>query len=86
MATRDEEKVEAPKAAREAVKDTEPSEDAEVFPVEFLIEAGGSFGCRPADVAGALSAQSKKNLTIEEAKAATNAWLKAPVTTDTPEA
>lgn len=79
MASRTDEKPEAAKAAREAVQSADVPEDAETFSVEFLIEAAGSFGYQPHEVAGALSAQSKKNLTIDEAKAATRAWLAAPV-------
>ena len=77
---KEDEKPEAEAAAKEAVKETEPKEGAEEFPVERLIEEGGLMvGHPPHVVAGALHSTKKKNLTIEEAKAACAAWLKAPV-------
>jgi hypothetical protein len=87
MATKKSEQEEnepvAAEAAVEAVKEADPPEDAEAFDHEFLIEAAPSYGFKPHEAAGALSAISKKNLTIEEAKAAVGKWLKAPVSTDT---
>jgi hypothetical protein len=79
---REQEEKEAPQAAREAVKETEPVEEAETYSIEWLVGAAPSYGQKPEDVAGALSAQSRKNLTIEEAEAATKAWLEAPVKTE----
>lgn len=76
---KDEEQPDAAKAAREAAKETEPAEEAESYDTDWLIEAAPSYGFLRHEVAGALSAISKKSLTIEEAKAATSAWLKAPV-------
>jgi hypothetical protein len=83
MAARDDkQQEEAPKAAREAAKAVEVSEDEETYPVEWLLEAAAYIGYKPADIAGALSAQSKKNLTIEETRAIVKAWLGAPVKTE----
>lgn len=78
MATRDEEKPDAPKAAREAAKEADPPKDAETYSVEWLIDSP-AVGYAPHEIAGALSAVSKKNLTIEETQAAVKAWLSAPV-------
>lgn len=80
------EKPDAPRAAREAQREADPPADAETFDHDLLIQAAGSFGYQPHEVAGALSAVSKKHLTLDEAKAATAAWLQAPVQTDSPEA
>jgi hypothetical protein len=68
-------------AAREAAKEAEPKEDAEAFPVERLTgpDAQALTGYEPHEVAGALSAINKKNLTVEEAKKATKAWLGSEV-------
>lgn len=83
MAARNETQQEdAPKAAREAVKAADVPEDAEAYPVEWLIEAHAYIGFKPEEIAGALSTQSKKNLTIEETRAAVQAWLDAPVKTE----
>jgi hypothetical protein len=82
----DDQLTEAAPAALEAQREVDPPEDAERFDHSFLIEAAGSFGFKPFEVAGALSAIAKKNLTIDEAQAATEAWLDAPVATDTVEA
>ncbi|MET0604407.1 MAG: hypothetical protein ABW167_20645 [Baekduia sp.] len=82
----DDQPAEAAEAAVEAQREVDPPEEAERFDHAFLTEAAGSFGYQPFEVAGALSAVSKKNLTIDEAAAATKAWLKAPVKTDTVEA
>jgi Holliday junction resolvasome RuvABC DNA-binding subunit len=46
---------------------------------EWLIGAPNAVGYKPDDIAGALSAVSKKNLTIEETQDAVKAWLRAPV-------
>lgn len=72
------------KAAREAAKAAEPAEDADVFPVERLTgpDAFPLTGYQAHEVAGALSGVNKKNLTIEEAQAATKAWLRTPVKED----
>lgn len=83
MAKTNEEEKPAPSAAREAAKATDPDPDAETFDHEWLISAAGGIGFKPEEVAGALSAVSKKNLTIEEAQAAVEAWLSSPVKTDT---
>lgn len=82
----DDQPTEAAPAALEAQREVDPPEEADRFDHAFLIEAAGSFGYKPYEVAGALSAIAKKNLTIDEAAAATKAWLKAPVATDTVEA
>lgn len=83
MAKTDEDEKPAAAAAREAAKAADPPEDAETFDHEWLISAGPGLGFKPEEVAGALSGVSKKNLTIDEAKAAVKAWLKAPVKTET---
>lgn len=84
MAKQDEEKKDAPSAARDAAKEaaTDVAEDTPTYDHDWLISAAGSFGFQPAEVAGALSAVSKKNLTIDEAKATTAEWLKSPVKTE----
>jgi Holliday junction resolvasome RuvABC DNA-binding subunit len=66
-------------AAVEAVKEAEVAEDAETYSHEWLIGAPNAVGYKPDDIAGALSAVSKKNLTIEETQDAVKAWLRAPV-------
>lgn len=81
MAERKNQQEEPEKAAREAAKAVEVEEDADKFPVERLIgpDALPLTGYEAHEVAGALSGINKKNLTIEEAQAATKAWLKTPV-------
>jgi hypothetical protein len=65
-------------AAKEAVKETEPPEDAESIPVERLIHE--PFTSYPSHVvAGALHGVNRQNLTVEEAEAAVKAWLQTPV-------
>lgn len=78
----DEKKVQAPaKVAAEAVRITEPKADSIEFPVERLTgpDAYALTGYEGHVVAGALHGVGKKNLTIDEAKAAVKAWLSAPV-------
>lgn len=73
-------KATEPETPKEAVQAAEPAEDALEFPVERLISEGGPLlGHEPHVVAGALSGVNRKNLTIEEGKAAVSAWLKKPV-------
>lgn len=69
------------KAAAEAAREADPAADAPVYTVERLTgpDAYALTGSEGHIVAGALHGVSKKNLTIEEAKAAVKAWLKAPV-------
>lgn len=67
-------------AAAEQKEQGESSEGAEAFPVERLISEGKDLlGHDGFIVAGALHGISKKNLTLDEAKAAVDAWLAAPV-------
>lgn len=61
-------------AAREAQRAVDPPEDAEKFDHEWLINAP-AVGFPPHEIAGALSAISKHKLTIEETRAAVEAWL-----------
>lgn len=70
----------AGRAAREAVKETEPAEDAPVYPRDLLIN-GGLTDYPSHIVAGALGGvpANRKNLTIEETNAACKAWLASPV-------
>lgn len=79
--TKDEKDLAPDQAARAAAKDAgaETDEGAETYPHEWLIEASGVVGYRPHEIAGALSAISKKHLTIEEARAATKEWLVTPI-------
>ena len=75
-----EEELAPDKAAREAVKDADPADAAPTFTVERLQAQSGDFFGEPSHVvAGALSGVNRKELTIEEAKAAIKAWLKSPV-------
>ena len=68
---------------KEAVKEAEPASDSEEIPVERLISEGGAFlGQEPHVVAGALAGVNRKKLTVEEAQAAVDAWLKQPVKED----
>lgn len=72
---------------KEAVKAADPPEDAEAFPVERLIsEAGAFLNQPPYVVAGALHGVDRKNLTLDEAQAAVDAWLQQPDSTQTKEA
>jgi hypothetical protein len=74
------EQVDPARAAREAAKAVDPAPDAEAFPVARLIEEAPAFLDQPSYVAaGALSAVTKKNLTLDEAKAAIEEWLKTPL-------
>lgn len=71
------------KAAKEAVKETEPKESAVDFPVERLLAESDVILGEPGHVvAGALAAVARKTLTVEEAKAAIKAWLKSPEKTE----
>jgi hypothetical protein len=80
MAEAKKQKAEEPETPKEAVKATEPAEDAIEFSVERLISEGGQLiGHEPHVVAGALNSVNRKNLTLEEAEAAVDAWLKKPV-------
>ena len=83
MAERKQKDEEAPapdKAAREAVKQAEPEESAPTFTVERLVAESADFLGHPAHVvAGALDSVGRKELTLDEAKAAVTAWLKSPV-------
>lgn len=75
--TKAEDDVETP---AEAVKATEPAEDALTFSVDRLISDGGDLiGHESHVVAGALSGVNRKQMTLEEAEAAVDAWLKTPV-------
>jgi hypothetical protein len=71
------------KAARDAQREAarEVDEDAQTFPVERLLgpDAYTLTGYEGHIVAGALVGVSKKNLTIDEVKAACAAWLDSPV-------
>lgn len=76
------EKVDEPqKVAADAVKETEPASDARTYEVERLVgrDAYALTGYEGHVVAGALSGVNRKNLTVEEAKAAVAAWLSAPL-------
>lgn len=75
------ESPEPQKVAAAAVREADPADDSPVYPVERLTgpDAYALTGHEGHIVAGALSSVSKKNLTIDEAKAAVKAWLKAPV-------
>lgn len=65
-------------AARKAVRDTES--DGDTFPVERLISEGHRFLGHPSHVvSGALHGINRKTLTLDEARAAVDAWLAAPV-------
>lgn len=76
-------KADEPETPKEAVKETDPAPEAESIPVERLIADGGAFlGHESHIVAGALAEVPRKNLTIEEAEAAVDAWLKQPVKED----
>ena len=72
--------VEPAKAAAEAVREADPAPDAVEFPVERLTgeEAYALTGFEPHVLAGALAGVTRKNLTIDEAKAAVKAWLSTP--------
>jgi hypothetical protein len=72
-------------AAAEALKSAESSEDAESYPVEYLIENPSLVGQPGFVLAGAVSGTNRKNLTIDEARAACDTWLKAKVKTDQPQ-
>ena len=72
-----------PETPKEAVADVEPPADANTYPVERLISDAGAFLKQPSHVvAGALAGVNRKNLTLEEAEAAVDAWLKQPVKED----
>jgi hypothetical protein len=82
-AKKDEEELEPAKAAAEAVKETDPPEESDKFPVDRLAgDMASLVGYAPHEIAGALDGVSRKTLTIEEAKAATAKWLKSPVKED----
>jgi hypothetical protein len=66
-------------AAREAQREVATPAGVDTFTHEWLIEAAAHLGFLPHEVAGALSAIPKKNLTIEEAREATKVWLATPV-------
>lgn len=67
---------------KEAVKAADPPEEAESFSVERLINEAGAFLNQPSHVvAGALHGVDRKNLTLDEAEAAVDAWLKQPDST-----
>lgn len=79
----DEDQPAPAKAAAEAVKDTDPPEDAETYPVERLTsDMAATLGYQPHEVAGALHGVNRKHLTLEEAKAAVKKWLESPVKED----
>lgn len=71
-----------PETPKEAVAEVDPPEEAESFPVERLISESGFLKQPSHVVAGALSGVPRKTLTIEEAQAAVDAWLKSPVKED----
>lgn len=76
------EKVVAPeKVAAEAVREADPADDALTYDIERLTgpDASALTGHEGHVVRGALHGVSKKTLTVEETKAAIQAWLKAPV-------
>lgn len=71
---------EKPETPREAVQQTDPPESATSFPVERLISETGFLPKHPPHViAGALAGVSRKNLTLAEAEAAVDTWLKSKV-------
>lgn len=79
----DEEQVEPAKAAAEAVKETDPPDDSDKFPVErFTTDMAPLVGYAPHEIAGALDGVSRKTLTVEEVQAATKKWLASPVKED----
>lgn len=78
-AKKDDDQQDAPKAAREAVKDSDTAAEDETYSIDWLVSASAAIGYKPEEIEGALSASPKKNLTIEETKAAVKAWLNAPV-------
>jgi hypothetical protein len=77
----DEAPLDAGKAARAAVQETEPADDAPTFTLDRLTGSDGASltGYPSHVVAGALAGVTKKKFTIEETKAAVHAWLDAPV-------
>lgn len=63
---------------REAVREAES--DGDRFPVDRLISEGENFLGHPSHVvAGALHAVNRKELTLDEAREAVDAWLSTPV-------